>query len=183
VTLAQSSAVRSRRGALRQAVSASRSDSGWSARRAKYAATGLAGSTPPSSARRSVAPAGLEDVPAHPEGDDPPETAGPVGGQAEQQPGPEGETDGVEGAVAAGQPLGDVALEIGVGGRVAGLVGRAVAEDVDGHDLPAGVGQQVEPAVLAPGAGRGGGEAVEEYDGDRRGHLGPVAYLGTSAYL
>src|SRR2546422_974947 len=81
------------------------------------------------------------------------------------------------------QPVGQIPLEGGGGGRAVGPLGGAVAEDVDRHGLPAGVGQQVEPAVLAPGAGRRGGEAVEEDDGGRRGHLGRLAYLGTFAYL
>src|SRR5205085_189214 len=71
------------------------------------------------------------------------------------------------------EAFGDVALEVGVGGRVVGLLRFAVAEDVDGHGRAAGVGQEVEPAVLPPRAGRRGGETVQK---DNRGliaHGGP----------
>ena len=49
-----------------------------------------------------------------------------------------------------------------VGLGVVRLVGRAVAEQVDGHRAPAHVAEEVEPAVVAPRAGAGGGEAVDE---------------------
>src|SRR5687767_14115968 len=63
-----------------------------------------------------VASRRLEEVPAHPEGDDPPEPRRRGDGHAEQQAGPHREPDGVDGFV--GETLGDVALEVGVGGRV-----------------------------------------------------------------
>ena len=52
-----------------------------------------------------------------------------------------------------------------VGRRVVGLVGRAVAQQVDGDRPPAHVAEEVEPPVVAPRAGAGGGEAVDEDDG------------------
>jgi hypothetical protein len=90
-------------------------------------------------------------------------------GQGEQHPGAHREADGIDRA--GRQGLGHEPLEVGVGRRVVGLGCGAVAEQVDGHRVPAGVAEQVEPAVLAPGAGARGGEAVDEDDG-RIGHEG-----------
>ena len=149
------------------AASASRSTSGCWARPAKYCTTGLVGSPSPSIALQDeVAALGAEQVGAHAGEHEAAEALGVVARQRDQHAGAEAEADAVDRLV--GQLVEHELLHRRVGRRVVGLVGGAVAEQVDGERRAPDVAEQVEPAVVAPGAGARGGEAVEE--DDRGGH-------------
>ncbi len=98
-----------------------------------------------------------------------------VAGEGEQHTSPQAEADAVYGAF--GELGRHHRLHRVVGGRIVGPLRGAVTEQVDGYRLPADVSQKVEPPVVAPGAGAGRGEAVEQ--DDRVGH--PSTLLSPAA--
>ncbi len=114
-----------------------------------------------------------EEVVADAGHDDSAEAVGVLRRQSQEDPGTEGEGHGVDGL--RRQRVGDPGLEPGVGLGIVGLVGVAVAEEVEGQHLTAEVAEEVDPAVVPPRPLRRGGEAVEEEDrrcvgrGHRRG--------------
>ena len=110
-----------------------------------------------------VAALGAQQVGPHAGEHEAAEALGLVAGEGEEHAGAEAEADGVDGPV--GQLGGHQGLHRLVGLGVVGLVGGAVAEQVDRDGTSADVAEEIEPAVVAPGAGAGGGEAVDEDDG------------------
>ena len=112
------------------------------------------------------------EVGSHSPGDEAAEPLRVAGDQAEEDPTAEGEADGVH--LALGREHGGHAgVQVGVGGRVVRLGRVAVAEQVDGDGLAAGVGQQVDPPGLPPVAFERRREAMHEENGLRP-HRGSV---------
>ena len=77
----------------------------------------------------------------------------------------------------AGRAADDVLLECGVGGGVVGLLGLAVAEQVDADHLPALLLEKVDPAGLAPVALKRRRKAVHQQHREI-GHRGRLAARG-----
>ena len=90
----------------------------------------------------------------------------------------------IENPIASARPSGSCAATSDssrvIGGRVVGLVGLTVAEQVDADDLAPGVLQQVDPTVVSPRPGRRGREAVQQHHRSI-GHSGIVGAGGRHA--
>ena len=99
------------------------------------------------------------------------EGVGPNRGHAEQQPGAQGEADGVDASIRREERR-QVRLESDVLGRIVRFGRRPVTEQVGADDLSTGVGEQVHPSGLAPVAPERRGEAVHEEN--RRWHSAPL---------
>ena len=64
-----------------------------------------------------------------------------------------------------GQGRDHTVVEVGVGGRVVGLVGVAVTEQVDADHLPPRLGQQVGPTGFPPVPFERRGESMDQQNG------------------
>ena len=90
-----------------------------------------------------------EQVGAHTADDDLAEPLRVAGGDAEQDPGTEGEADGVEFTLWGHRGL-NAGLEVGICGGIVRFVGLAVSEQVRADDFTPGFGEQIGESGVPP---------------------------------